>query len=78
MDDFIFSKESIQFLQHVDIIKIDFKTTPYDLAEAVIKKVNDAGFKTLFLAEKKIETNEEFQEKCTENGFCLFSRIFLL
>ena len=25
MDDFIFSKESIQFLQHVDIIKIDFK-----------------------------------------------------
>ncbi|WP_027359930.1 EAL and HDOD domain-containing protein [Desulforegula conservatrix] len=74
MDDFIFSKESIQFLQHVDIIKIDFKTTPYDLAEAVIKKVNDAGFKTLFLAEK-IETNEEFQN-ALRMGFAYFQGYF--
>jgi len=74
MDDFIFSKESIQFLQHVDIIKIDFKMTSYDLAEAVIKKVNDAGFKTLFLAEK-IETNEEFQN-ALRMGFSYFQGYF--
>jgi len=74
MDDFVFTKESIPLLQYVDIIKIDFKSTPSDLAGAVIKKVNAAGFKTLFLAEK-IETNEEFMD-ALEMGFSYFQGYF--
>lgn len=74
IDDFIFTHENIHFLQHVDIVKIDFKLTPLDLAEAVIKKVKDAGFNALFLAEK-IETNEEFN-KALEMGFSYFQGYF--
>lgn len=74
MDDFVFSKESIVFLQHVDIIKIDFKSTSADVAESIIKKVSEAGYKTLFLAEK-IETEAEFQN-ALRMGFSYFQGYF--
>ncbi len=74
IDDFIFTKESIQLLHYVDIIKIDFKATPPEIARSIIDKVNNAGFKALFLAEK-IETNEEFQ-KALEMGFTYFQGYF--
>lgn len=74
IDDFIFTPENIHFLKHVDIIKIDFKATPPELAEAVIRKVRDAGFNALFLAEK-IETNDEFKI-AFEMGFSYFQGYF--
>ncbi|MFL0197843.1 EAL and HDOD domain-containing protein [Clostridium sp. WILCCON 0269] len=59
LDDFVFDEEHKKFINFVDIIKVDFRTTPDYERRKIINSIKSKKIK--FLAEK-IETVDEFNE----------------
>src|SRR5208283_1538421 len=72
LDDFVFRLEMTPLIELADIIKIDFRATPYSEIKQIIQK--SGAKKIKFLAEK-VETNEEFND-ALNMGFELFQGYF--
>src|SRR5208337_2536785 len=72
LDDFVFKLELIPLIELADIIKIDFRVTPYKEIKQILRKFRTKKIK--FLAEK-VETNEEFSD-ALNMGFELFQGYF--
>ncbi len=72
LDDFVFKLELTPLIELADIIKIDFRVTPYSEIKQIIQK--SGAKKIKFLAEK-VETNEEFND-ALNMGFELFQGYF--
>ncbi|MES1259210.1 MAG: HDOD domain-containing protein [Gemmatimonadota bacterium] len=72
LDDFVFRPEYEALLPHVDIIKVDFMSTPADERAAVAERYRSRGI--VMLAEK-IETYQDFHEAVAA-GYTLFQGYF--
>lgn len=72
LDDFIYDKKYDPLVKLVDIIKIDFLTTPMDQCRDIVQKFRRNNIK--FIAEK-VETLEEFQQ-ALEMGYDYFQGYF--
>jgi len=72
LDDFVFKLELTPLIELADIIKIDFRATPYSEIERIIQRFGTKKIK--FLAEK-VETNEEFND-ALNMGFEFFQGYF--
>ncbi len=72
LDDFVFKLELTPLIELADIIKIDFRITPYSEIKQILQKFGTRKIK--FLAEK-VETNEEFND-ALNMGFELFQGYF--
>ena len=73
LDDYIHQPVWRHFYPFIDIIKIDFKDTSYELMGEI--KVAIEEFPHIKLLAEKVETIEEF-EKALELGFCYFQGYF--
>lgn len=72
LDDFVFDRKLLPLLELVDIVKIDFRLTPYTSLMSTLAKL--APYKVKLLAEK-VETIEEF-EGASKLGFKYFQGYF--
>ena len=72
LDDFVYTKEYLSLVQLADIIKVDFRTTPYKERLELVERLNNYPIK--FLAEK-VETQEEFQD-ALQMGYSYFQGYF--
>ncbi len=72
LDDFVFKLELTPLIELADIIKIDFRATPYSEIKQILRKIDSKKVK--FLAEK-VETNEEFND-ALNMGFEYFQGYF--
>ena len=75
LDDFFISQwsdQTIQLLEYVDIIKMDFRTTKRNDRQEIIRFTKDRDIR--FLAEK-VETIEEYAE-AKEDGFVYFQGFY--
>jgi len=74
LDDFVFKLELTPLIELADIIKIDFRATPYSEMKQIIQQFGTNKKKIKFLAEK-VETNEEFRD-ALNMGFELYQGYF--
>jgi EAL and modified HD-GYP domain-containing signal transduction protein len=72
LDDFLYDDIFKPLLDLVDIIKVDFLTTPVEQRRAVVQRIEP--HKALFLAEK-VETREDFVQ-AVEMGYSYFQGYF--
>ena len=72
LDDFFFEAGMLALVKLVNIIKIDFRSTPIDKIKSLINNPQLAGIKLLA---EKIETNEEFKN-ARDLGFAYFQGYF--
>ena len=74
LDDFVFKLELTPLIEIADVIKIDFRATPYKEMKRILQRFRTNTKKIKFLAEK-VETNEEFND-ALNMGFELFQGYF--
>lgn len=72
LDDFVYAEKFKPLIELVDIIKVDFLTTPMEERRAVVQKVG--AHKALFLAER-VETRNDFLH-AVESGYSYFQGYF--
>ena len=72
LDDFVFKLKLTPLIELADIIKVDFRVTPYSEIKQMLQKFGTKKIK--FLAEK-VETNEEFSD-ALKMGFEFFQGYF--
>ncbi|CQR70744.1 EAL domain protein [Sporomusa ovata DSM 2662] len=72
LDDFVFKPQFLPFIELADIIKVDFRTTPRNERQQLIRRLQN--YRVKFLAEK-VETQEEFQD-ARSMGYSYFQGYF--
>ncbi|MCT6700858.1 EAL and HDOD domain-containing protein [Rheinheimera sp. 4Y26] len=73
LDDYIHQPVWRHFYPHIDIIKIDFRSTSAEIIQEVLQAT--AAFPNIKLLAEKVETNEEFQS-ALKMGFSYFQGYF--
>lgn len=72
LDDYTGENLKNPFLEHVDILKVDFMLTPPQLRSFLVKRFKPRGIEMLA---EKVETREEFQA-AVDMGYTLFQGYF--